>query len=98
MRLIDADALVDKLKNLNWINDDLDNDTNCLEDIIYNQPTIRTAPLVTRYHETINYFDEDGYEQWSDIYKCPVCDHFVSEKDHFCSHCGAQFKEGATEI
>ena len=40
MRKIDADALIAKLKELEWITDDDYNDTNAIEDIINEQPTI----------------------------------------------------------
>lgn len=106
MRPIDADALIEYLKEMwgRWDEDDwyeaqakdaLKGDI----EIVNKQPTLDVAPVVHGEFILINrrYIASDGWEYKE--YKCSRCGRVTVEPDNYCPRCGAKMdgerKEGA---
>ena len=82
MRLIDADALLEKLKS-----------TNRYFDIKFD---IEEAPTIKP--ETGHWIEGDGFrEVYAMEYVCSVCGCEVVNGGNYCKWCGAEMKEGEQE-
>lgn len=79
MRLIDADALIELIKDL----DSYRYGYVDAEDI-QNAPTIDAVPVV---HGRWTWCGED---RWNDVYTCSVCGEMAMDDSNFCPNCGAK--------
>lgn len=106
MRLIDADALIEIIKNEKG-----DNDEHCrlcldaMAEIVVSQPTIEAVPVVHGYNNNQNFNEVDEFccsecglhlEDWSRrVYDKENDDEFwVEYAFKYCPECGAKIKGG----
>ena len=89
MRLIDADALLKKLKKTDryfMLKADIDN-----------APTVEVTDYDTGYQDGL----EDGLNdirpkgEWNSTGKCSVCGEFSEDNGNFCPNCGADMRGSA---
>lgn len=94
MRLIDADALMEKVcgncQGHDCVPDAMDTVYGCeLAEIINQMPTIEPEVRHGRWQEI------GGYEPENQGFACSVCDFATTDKSRFCPNCGARMDGGA---
>ena len=93
MRLIDADALIEIIKNEKG-----DNDEHCrlcldaMAEIVESQPTIEAVPVVRAEWEVNGV---NPHNMTIGNWRCTACDGISLKDSNFCPHCGAIMKGGA---
>ena len=87
MKLIDANRLIQTLKDLEWITDSSYNETNALEDIINQEPVVEER-------ETGHWVDDitDGYYANCSCCGYQIDTHYERGYLNFCPNCGADMR------
>ena len=101
MRLIDAEALEEKIENLITRfkalgRKQVAEDYNFALTVLSTAPTIESKPVVRAHWEQVITVVKKihEYEQEDIQYRCDHCGHIVDDFENYCGGCGAQMFEG----
>lgn len=91
MRLIDADALKEHIKQYTIHSDVQASLDRYALKVIEEEPTVDAVPVERDIPKapTDKQLEEDGYGAWGSLYgRCPNCRESVYEEQNYCEKCG----------